>query len=91
MLVSALGGLASSASSTAVAASLSRHGQITPVIAAACTVLASVASTLVNLPILYRETRDRALIRSLLLISLLIALVGLVAVGVIDAFIRSDG
>ena len=85
VLVSALGGLASSASSTAVAASLSRHGQITPLIAAACAVLASVASTLVNLPILYRETRDRALIRTLLLISLLIALAGLAALGAIDA------
>jgi len=52
-------------------------------------VLASVASTLVNLPILYRETRDRALIRSLLLISVLIALVGLVALEAIEAFIRS--
>src|SRR5580692_8169654 len=56
VLVSALGGLASSASSTAVAASLSRHGQIPPMIAAVCAVLASVASTLVNLPIVYRET-----------------------------------
>jgi uncharacterized membrane protein (DUF4010 family) len=89
VFVSALGGLASSARSTAVAASLSRHGQITPVIAAACAVVASVASTLVNLPILYRETRDRVLIRSLLLISLLIAFVGLEALGVIDALSKS--
>ena len=91
VLVSAVGGLASSASSTAVAASLSRHGQIPPMIAAVCAVLASVASTLVNLPIVYRETRDRTLVRSLLSISLLIAVVGLAALGVIDALSPRSG
>jgi uncharacterized membrane protein (DUF4010 family) len=87
VLVSALGGLASSASSTAAVASLSRHGQITPTIAAVSTVLASVASTLVNLPIIYRETRDRTLIRRLVLVSLLIAIVGLATLGLLDALI----
>jgi uncharacterized membrane protein (DUF4010 family) len=85
VLVSTLGGLASSASSTAAVASLSEHGQITPMIAAVSTVLASVASTLVNLPIVYRETGDRALVRSLLLVSLLITVVGLAALGIVDS------
>jgi uncharacterized membrane protein (DUF4010 family) len=58
--VSALGGLASSASSTAAVATLSRHGEVAPVIAALSTVLACVASTLVNLPILYRATLVRS-------------------------------
>jgi uncharacterized membrane protein (DUF4010 family) len=86
VLVSSLGGLASSASATAAVASLSRHGQITQMIAAVSTVLASVASTLVNLPIIYRETHDRTLTRNLLFISLLIAAMGLVTLGVMDAF-----
>jgi uncharacterized membrane protein (DUF4010 family) len=86
VLVSALGGLASSASSTAVVAGLSRHGQITPMIAAVSTVLASVASTLINLPIIYRETRDRVLIRSLLLVSMLITVVGLATLWLLHSF-----
>jgi uncharacterized membrane protein (DUF4010 family) len=78
------GGLASSASSTAAVATLSEHGQIRPMIAAISTVLASVASTLVNLPIVYRATRDRILVRSLFFISLLITMFGLISLGVFD-------
>lgn len=89
VIVSALGGLASSASSTAAVATLSRHGQIRPMIAAVSTVLASVASTLVNLPIVYRATRDRVLVRNLLVISLLITLLGLVSLGALDALRRA--
>jgi uncharacterized membrane protein (DUF4010 family) len=85
VMVSALGGLASSASSTAAVATLSKHGQIRPMIAAISTVLASVASTLVNLPIVYRATRDRILVRNLFFISLLITMLGLISLGVFDA------
>jgi uncharacterized membrane protein (DUF4010 family) len=85
VIVSALGGLASSASSTAAVATLSKHGQIRPMIAAVSTVLASIASTLVNLPIVYRATRDRILVRNLFFISLLITMLGLISLGVFDA------
>ena len=88
VIVSALGGLASSASSTAAVATLSKHSQIRPMIAAVSTVLASVASTLVNLPIVYRQTRDSLLVRNLLFISLLITLAGLISLGVLDALGR---
>jgi hypothetical protein len=54
-------------------------------------VLAFVASTFVNLPILYRETRDRILIRSWLLTSLLIAVPGLAALGAIDVLNPASG
>jgi uncharacterized membrane protein (DUF4010 family) len=84
VIVSALGGLASSASSTAAVATLSEHGQIRPMTAAISTVLASVASTLVNLPIVYRATRDRILVRNLFFISLLITMFGLISLGVFD-------
>lgn len=84
VVVSALGGLASSASSTAAVASLSKQGQVTPMIAAVATVFASVASTLMNIPIVYRETRDRTLVRSLLLVSSMIVLLGLAGLGLLD-------
>jgi uncharacterized membrane protein (DUF4010 family) len=84
VIVSALGGLASSASSTAAVATLSEHGQIRPMIAAISTVLASVASTLVNLPIVYRATRDRILVRNLFFISLLITMFGLISLAAFD-------
>lgn len=84
VLVSALGGFASSASSTAAVATMSKHDQITPMIAAISTVLASVASTLVNLPIIYRETRDRTLVRNLAFVSLLIACLGVGALAGVD-------
>ena len=57
--VSVIGGLASSASSTASAATLAYHHQISPDEAAICTVLASIASMMANLPIVYRQFRDR--------------------------------
>ncbi|MES1256892.1 MAG: DUF4010 domain-containing protein [Acidobacteriota bacterium] len=83
VLVSTVGGFASSASSTAVVAGLARHGQITPMVAAVSTVLASVASTLINLPIIYRATGDRALVRSLLFATVLISIVGLLAMEIL--------
>jgi uncharacterized membrane protein (DUF4010 family) len=74
--VSVIGGLASSASSTAAAAMLSAHGSISPREAAVCAVLTSIASMLVNLPILYRQFRNRRFILRLALLSGAIALLG---------------
>jgi len=85
VLASTLGGLASSASATAAVAALTRHGAVVPKVAALSTILASVASTLVNLPIVYRATQDRVLIRSLLLISLVITVLGLIAFAASEA------
>ena len=50
-IVSALGGFVSSASTTAVAANMAMHGQVTPAQAGMAVVLISLASSLVNLPI----------------------------------------
>jgi uncharacterized membrane protein (DUF4010 family) len=79
VLVSGLGGLVSSASSTAAVASLSAHGHVTTFIAALSTVVASTASALVNLPILYRQNHDRAMILRLFAISAAITATGLAA------------
>ena len=70
---------------SAAVAIVSRHEQIRPMVAAFSTVLASVTSTLVNLPIVYQATRDRILVRNLFFISLLITIPGLISLGVLDA------
>lgn len=54
-LVSFLGGLFSSASTTAAAADLAFHGKTSALQAAIAVVLASIASVLINLPILRRQ------------------------------------
>jgi uncharacterized membrane protein (DUF4010 family) len=81
IVVSLVGGLASSASSTAAAATLAAHGRIAPHEAAICTVLTSIASMMANLPIVYRQFRNRQLIRRLVLVSGGIALLGAAVLG----------
>lgn len=76
VVVSLLGGLASSASSTAAAATLASQGHISPHEAAVCTVLTSIASMMANLPIVYRHFRNRRLILRLAMSSGLIGLLG---------------
>jgi uncharacterized membrane protein (DUF4010 family) len=61
--VSALGGLISSASAVASAANLAASGTVTPRVAAIGTILASLTSALINLPLVARLGRDRALTR----------------------------
>jgi uncharacterized membrane protein (DUF4010 family) len=57
LIASLFGGLVSSVSTTAAAANLSVHGRLSPPAAAVAAILASVASGLVNPPVLYRQTR----------------------------------
>jgi uncharacterized membrane protein (DUF4010 family) len=76
VVVSIVGGLASSASSTAAAATLAAHGRISPREACLCTVLTSIASMLANLPVVYRQFRSRRLILRLFLLSGAIGLLG---------------
>jgi uncharacterized membrane protein (DUF4010 family) len=61
--VSALGGLVSSASAVASAANLAASGTVPPRVAAIGTILASLTSALINLPLVARLGRDRALTR----------------------------
>ncbi|MEO8098574.1 MAG: DUF4010 domain-containing protein [Acidobacteriota bacterium] len=79
--VSMIGGFASSASTTAAVATLAVHGKITPNLAAIATVATSAASTAANLLILYRETRDKALLRDLAWVS-----ASIIALGVAGLF-----
>jgi uncharacterized membrane protein (DUF4010 family) len=74
---SLLGGLVSSASTTATAAALTVNGSLSPQVAAAGTVIASVASALVTIPVVYRVNRRSAL-GSVLAASALTTVFGLV-------------
>jgi uncharacterized membrane protein (DUF4010 family) len=77
LIVSLFGGLVSSASTTAAAANLSIHGRLSPPTAAVAAILTSVASALVNLPVLYRQTRRKEETRTLSVLSFLLVLIGL--------------
>ena len=65
LATSIFGGLVSSASTTAAAATMARHGSITPALAGSAAVLASLASALVNLPIVWRLIKDKRIVRRL--------------------------
>ena len=69
------------ASTAAAAAALVESGRITPHAAAVSTVLASIASMWVSLPIVYQETRQRILARKLAFSSIAILVAGGVALG----------
>jgi uncharacterized membrane protein (DUF4010 family) len=59
------GGLVSSASTTAAAATMAMHGKITAALAGSATVLTSLASAAVNLPIVWRTTKDKTIMKAL--------------------------
>lgn len=65
LAVAVVGGLISSASTTASAASLAAAGTISAQTAGMAAVLASISSALVHMPIVYQQTRQPALTRRL--------------------------
>jgi uncharacterized membrane protein (DUF4010 family) len=73
-IVSVIGGFFSSASTTAAASSMAMHGKVTPVQAGIAVVLTSIASALVNLPIVQRRVSRAS--RELILSSSLQIVVG---------------
>jgi uncharacterized membrane protein (DUF4010 family) len=80
LAVSVIGGLVSSASTTAAAATMAMHGQISPSLAGSATVLASLASAAVNLPIVWRTTENKAVFRRLVIQTAGIMAAGILAV-----------
>jgi uncharacterized membrane protein (DUF4010 family) len=74
--VSLLGGFISSASSTAAAADLALRHAVTPAAAGMAAVLASMASTFMNLPMVQRQKGTRVAMRELILSSALQFAVG---------------
>jgi uncharacterized membrane protein (DUF4010 family) len=77
-IVSFVGGLFSSASTAAAAANMAMHGKVTSAQAGVAVVLTSIASALVNLPIVQRKAKP--VMKELLLSSLLQIVIGIAVV-----------
>jgi len=76
LTISALGGLVSSASTSAAAANMVGHGQVQAEVAGAAVVIASVASALVNLPIVHRTANNPEISRRLTLLTVVLTVLG---------------
>ncbi len=86
LAVSFLGGLVSSASTTAAAAKLAAQGDATATIAGIATVLTSISSAFVNLPLVLQITKDKSLTRRLGVVTLTCILSGLILMGIVAWF-----
>ncbi|MGA7634711.1 MAG: DUF4010 domain-containing protein [Terriglobales bacterium] len=84
------GGLVSSASTTAAAATLAMHGNISPALAGSTTVLASLSSAAVNLPIVWRAAKNKEVVRRLSVEVFTVVGMGLAAVVVDRIFQLSE-
>jgi uncharacterized membrane protein (DUF4010 family) len=87
-IVSTLGGLVSSASTTAASANMAIHGKVTPAQAGIAVVLTSMASALVDLPIVVRQAKNKLVTRELAISSLLQVVIGIAALILQSKFIR---
>ena len=74
--ISVIGGLVSSASTSAAAANMVGHGQMQAALAGEGVVLASVSSALINLPIIHRNARNLALSRRLAVLTATLSAIG---------------
>jgi uncharacterized membrane protein (DUF4010 family) len=74
------GGLVSSASAVAAAATLARQGDISSVVAGNAAVLAALTSALVNLPMIVRSSPDRAFTRRIASSIAIVAFIGLAGI-----------
>lgn len=88
--VAIVGGMVSSASTTAAAATMAMHRQISPSLAGSSAVVASLASVAINLPIAWRAIKDRKILRRLALELASVALVGIGAVALDRIFQLSE-
>ncbi len=84
------GGLVSSASTTAAAATMAMHGKITPALAGSATVLTSLASAAVNLPIVWRIIKDKSALKVLTIRMATVIGTGIAAVAVDRIFQFSE-
>jgi uncharacterized membrane protein (DUF4010 family) len=87
LVTSIFGGLISSASTTAAATTMAMHGKISPSLAGSATVLASLASAIVNLPIIWKTVKNKTVIKRLTIQMLSIISIGIAAVA-IDRFFQ---
>jgi len=80
------GGLVSSASTTAAAATMASHAQITPSVAGSVAILSSLASAIISLPIIWKTVRDRRLVRKFTIQLIAIVIAGTAVVWVDRVF-----
>ncbi|SFM69251.1 Uncharacterized membrane protein, DUF4010 family [Chitinophaga sp. YR627] len=85
-----LGGLVSSASTTAAAATMASHGQISPALAGSTAILSSMASALVDFPIVWKNIRDKRLVKAFSLKLTSVLVVGFAAVALDHIFRISE-
>lgn len=71
------GGLISSASTTVAAATMAAHGQISPAVAGSAAIISSMASALIDLPIVWKTIHDKKIVRTFTYKLLSIILVGI--------------
>lgn len=88
--ISVLGGLVSSASTSAAAANMVGHGQTPAALAAEGVVFASVASALINLPILHRNAKQPGISRRITILTLFLVAVGILFLLVQEHLWRSQ-
>jgi uncharacterized membrane protein (DUF4010 family) len=79
LTVSAIGGLFSSASAAVAAANLATRGAVSPNSAGVAVVLASMASAVVNLPLVARQTKDQSITSRLSVLTTLQVIAGVAA------------
>jgi len=84
------GGLVSSASTTAAAATMAMHGKITAALAGSTTVLTSLASAAVNLPIIWKTTKNKTVIKALAIQMATVIATGIAAVAIDRIFQISE-
>lgn len=84
------GGLASSASTTAAAATMASHGQLGVSVAGDMAIISSVASAVINLPIIWKTVSDRAVVRRVTWELATIVLSGLVMIVLDQVLSLSD-
>jgi uncharacterized membrane protein (DUF4010 family) len=77
LIIALIGGAVSSASTTASAALLVAHGQLAPQTGGVAVVLASMSSALSNLPVIYQQTKEKELTRTVSVVSFTLVLIGL--------------
>jgi uncharacterized membrane protein (DUF4010 family) len=83
LVIAFIGGLISSASTTAAAASVFTKGETNAHVTAVAVTLASVASVIVNLPIVFRRAHDAAVIRRLSIDTAIIIALGSASVALV--------
>src|SRR6202167_6074373 len=86
----AFGGLVSSASTTAAAAPMAKHAKIPAALAGSATVLTSLTSAAVNLPIIWKTTKDKAVMKTLTIEMVTVIGTGIAAVAIDRMFQFSE-